>query len=577
MNEQNKNRFPNNLTRREFIALTSICAGNILLSTSLAGCTSTSQRLSSASDFAFQHGVASGDPLKDGFILWTRATPLQQHRQLVIGWEVSEDNRFKKLVRSGTAIVDQETDFTLKVDVRGLQQGQQYYYRFVGNNSVSDTGRCKTLPTIDVKQVNFIVCSCANYPAGFFHAYEDAARNNDIDAVLHLGDYLYEYGMGQYGTEHAKEIGRELPKGLDTEMVTLESYRLRYGLYRSDTSLQKLHAAAAFIHIWDDHEIANDTWREGAQNHNLGEGEFSQRKFNAIKAWYEWLPVRVVDNSEKQKIYRSFDFGNLISLHMLDTRVIARDKQLNVADYKDPITNKIDNKKFNQDLSDSNRVLIGNKQFLWLQQKIEDSNSKWQLIGQQVLMGKMLFPAELAKYRKTLGKVPKFLNQLAALKKNQHVESNPLSKTDQQRLNRKAPYNMDAWDGYPAEREKLFSLIKRNNKNLLVIAGDTHNAWSNTLVDNSGSTVGMEFAVQSITSPGMEKYLKMDATLAQQTANSLCELIDDLNYCNLHQRGYLKLTIKTDEVKSEWVFIDSILEADYKSAGGYTLLHTPSN
>jgi len=558
------------MSRRKFIQLTSICASNIILSSTLTGCNSVAKKLSSAADFSFNHGVASGDPVADGMILWTRVTPLITTKSLVVGWEVSKDAQFSELELRGSANVDETTDFTLKVDARGLMAGQLYYYRFVGNGIVSSAGKCKTLPTEDVEQINFIVCSCANYPAGYFHAYADAAKQTDIDAVLHLGDYLYEYGMGQYATEHAVEIGRELPQGNDQELLTLNDYRQRYNLYHTDPSLQKLHAAAAFILVWDDHEIANDTWRNGAENHSPNEGDFGTRKYNAIKAWYEWLPVRVSDQSNKEKIYRRFDFGQLLTLHMLDTRVIARDKQLNVADYKHKSTGKFNSKKFKRDLNDKNRALIGTSQFSWLHDSISKSNAKWQLLGQQILIGKMFFPAELSKYRKQLNKIPAILNTLSSLK-NSMDSNQPISDQDKKRLQRKFPYNLDAWDGYPAEREKLYKLIKQTNTNVLVISGDTHNAWANTLTDNDGEVMGAEFAVQSISSPGMEKYLEMDAESANQTATSLTNLVDGLSFCNLYQRGYLKLQIRLVEVKADWFFVDNILTDEYQVTQGHSL------
>ncbi len=558
------------INRRKFLQLSSFCAGSIVISTGLAGCNLAPASLSSAKQFSFKHGVASGDPLQDAVILWTRATPKKTIDSLNVGWEISEQRDFNNPLRSGSTVVNSETDFTLKVDVKGLKPATQYFYRFSGKGFNSEVGTTKTLPEKSVEQVNFIVCSCANFPAGFFNAYDAASKHKNIDAVLHLGDYLYEYGMGQYATEHAEEIGRALPPGKDTEMISLTQYRDRYSLYRSDESLQKLHASAAFILVWDDHEIANDTWRNGAQNHSQDEGDFLTRKLSAIQAWYEWLPVRINSQDNRQKIYRSFHYGDLVSLHMLDTRVVGRDKQLVLKDYKKSSDGSFDANAFDQDLNNETRTLLGKQQFHWLEEALKNSSAKWQLLGQQVLMGKMLFPNEVIKSRKKLDKIPQILKNLSELKQNLSLDKKSVTKKQRDRLDTKFPYNLDGWDGYPKERENIYKVARKYKKNLVVVAGDTHNAWSNDLMDDAGNKIGVEFAVQSISSPGMEKYLKMNSTIAVQTAESLTNVISDLQYCNLHQRGYMLLNITAKEVVAKWIFIDNLLTKDYQKVNSHT-------
>ena len=351
------------LSRREFLRASAVTFGSVTVSTALTACMQTKNVSQALTPASFNHGVASGDPLADSVILWTRAEPQDGVITVSLAWEVASDPAFNHIIRSGLLNTDASKDFTVKLDLKELTPGSHYFYRFISGNNVSPVGKTKTLPTDDVTQVKFAVFSCANYPAGYFNVYQEAAKTADLDVVLHLGDYLYEYPMGGYGTENAEKIGRALAKDNDTELLTLTDYRKRYGLYRTDKGLQALHGAAPFIVVWDDHEITNDTWHSGAENHNQGEGDFFQRRAAAIQAYYEWLPIRPPQGEDNPHIYRSFDFGKLISLHMLDTRVIARDKQLEYADFRNTVNGQFDGQGFTAALSDKDRTLLGKEQF----------------------------------------------------------------------------------------------------------------------------------------------------------------------------------------------------------------------
>lgn len=541
--------------RRQFIKLTSLLAGSVFVSTSLGGCASTP----TPSDVEFSHGVASGDPTQNAVVIWTRAVPTsgQGSSAVTINWEIAHDESFTDIVRTGSARTSAAKDYTLKIDVKELSPNTRYYYRFTGENTLSITGQTKTLPNGNVEQITFAVFSCSNYPAGYFNPYRVAAQMQDIDAVLHLGDYIYEYAADGYATEYAEKIGRS-PDSLNlTEVITLDNYRHRYALYRTDAGLQAIHAAAPFIVVWDDHEIANDTWKAGAQNHNEGEGDFFERRASAVQAYYEWLPIRPPRGDDSPHIYRSFDFGDLLSLHMLDTRLIGRDQQLAYQSYMNE-EGAMDVQRFTQDLGSNERTMLGKEQFRWLQTQISQSSGKWQLLGQQVLMGKMRFPAELLSNR-DLTKTAGMIHQLAKLKRRQQAGES-LSSVDEARLSQVMAYNLDAWDGYPAEREALYQFVSQQGKQLAVVAGDTHNAWCNRLRQENGETVGYEYATPGVSSPGMEKYLSLSDEQAKQLADDLQLLIPDVAYCNLHQRGFMSLKITQDDIEAHWSYVDTVLE-----------------
>jgi len=549
------------ISRRKFLKLSAGSAFALAVSTSLTGCAALQKK--SLTDVAFLHGVASGDPLNNALIIWTRVSVTKATLALraIVGWELATDAAFSNVIRRGTETTDKSRDFTLKIDVQELTPNTEYFYRFIGLDSYSPVGRAKTLPVGNIDQIKMVVVSCSNYPAGYFNAYSDAAKQDKLDVVLHLGDYIYEYPMGGYATEKAEKIGRQLAPDNSGEIITLSGYRKRYAIYRTDKGLQTLHAAAPFIAVWDDHEVTNDTYKEGAENHNEGEGNFFKRRAAAIQAYYEWLPIRPSMGEQNPQIYRSFDFGNLLSLHMLDTRVIARDKQLAYSDYRDKTTKKMNVSQFVKDLNSPKRQLLGNKQLSWLTSAMANSTAKWQVLGQQVLMTKMWMPTEMFS-QSDRSKSLSVLAELAAIKQdvlaNKEVSAEQLA-----RVNTLMPYNLDAWDGYPAEREALYKSVLELDKKLVVVAGDTHNAWYGMLKDAKGNSVGAEFATPGVTSPGMEKYFSLNSKTAVQMAGALSLLINDLEYCDLSQRGYMLLTLTNEQVNAEWRYVDNIESPSY--------------
>ena len=558
------------MNRRELIQKTLAGFGALSLPISLTACgDDADSNTQPNTQVQFLHGVASGDPLQTQVIIWTRVTPSDSSARLEVLWEVAKDADFKHITATGKVLTTAAQDFTVKVDVTGLAAGQVYFYRFKSASTYSITGQTKTLAT-QVQSVQFAVCSCSNYPAGYFHVYKEMAKQ-DVDVVIHLGDYIYEYGMGGYATEEAVAMGRTLADDNNAEIIRLDDYRKRYALYRLDQDLQAAHQRHPFIVIWDDHELANDTWEKGAENHQSDtEGDFLERKLAALAAYFEWMPIRPIDD-QHIKIYRQFDFGTLVQLTMLDTRIIARNVQLDYANYM--TATGLDIAKFQADLINPARTLMGVEQRNWLLQKLQQSTATWNVLGQQILMSKMFVPAELLMSLaeitagnpspETLNKITTQITELLKIKARMDAGDPTVSPEEKARLAVTAPYNLDAWDGYFAEREILYGTLAQLKKKVVVLAGDTHNAWASDLSSKDGVLVGVELATSSVSSPGLEKYLSIPMQQLQAFEFAFTSLIEELNYCNLNQRGYLKVRFTAEQVQADWIFVDSIKHKEY--------------
>ncbi len=578
------------LSRRDFIKISALTACSLVVSTGLSGCAN----IWNPTDVDFKHGVASGDPLTDKLIIWTRLTPQKELNILRLGYEVSKDSNFTTLTHSGEITTKKDQDYTVKIDLQNLEENTVYYYRFKSNDKISIVGKTKTISS-NPSQVKMAVFSCANYTNGYFNSYMEASKIEDLDVVVHLGDYIYEYGMFEsdgitpaYATQNASTIGRVLPSSNDTECLTLEDYRNRYALYHTDEGSVALHKSVPFITVWDDHEVANDTYKDGAENHNDTEGDFEDRKLAALQAYFEWLPIRPFDKNDNETIYRNFEFGDLVSLYMLDTRVIGRDKQLSYINYYDNLGN-FDSASFSADLTNDTRTMLGSEQLTWLQTKLVSSNTKWQVLGQQVLMGKMFLPAELLVLISQLDAALNAEQKVAVLTQlNATItELVTLKLTDPTnvRLTTLLPYNLDAWDGYFYEREVILGTAAAYGKNLVVLSGDTHNSWANNLKDNSGNNVGVEFATTSISSPGFEQSVGLPTMQASmQFEYAITTLIDDLLYANFNQRGFMEVTFTNDEVNTTWHYLnntdsttytmDTTRQMSLKSTAGNNTLET---
>ena len=436
----------------------------------------------------FYHGVASGDPLSDRVIIWTRITPQDFGQSLVGTYHMATDDQFQNIVATGTYTTDSTVDFTVKIDVIGLQPNTFYYYEFEYNGAYSLVGRTKTLPIGDVENMRLACVSCANLESGYFNVYDAIANRNDVDAVLMLGDYIYEYETGGFGPNG--NIDRIWDPAV--EIVDLNEYRLRYSSYRMDYALRKLHQNFPWICIWDDHETANDAYKDGAQNHQVNEGPWNVRKDNGKRAYFEWIPIRPKAPGNQQ-IYRTFELGNLAKIIMLDTRLEGREVQLNAND---------------ANFSDTSRTLLGNTQMTWLKNELSSTTQPWKILGNQVMVGAV--------------------NLLGS------------------------PVNTDSWDGYPAERQRLFNhLSSQNIDNTVVVTGDIHTSWALNL-QNGNTPVGVEFVSPSVTSPGAP--INLSALITAQNPH--------IKYVELTKKGFVLVDIDANRVQGDWYNISTLDQMD---------------
>lgn len=482
------------LTRREFLldsAATTLFA-------------SSARVRGEHSAFPFRHGVASGDPLADRVILWTRLSLPEGTASAACQWLVATDPQLQNVVQSGQVFTGAHRDFTVKVDVGGLQPGNSYYYVFEVAGIRSDIGRTRTLPTGSVQHLRLAYTSCSNITRGHFNVYKELAKRADLDAILHLGDYIYEYA----DLENCERTGRLHAPLHETQ--TLADYRQRHACYKQDKDLQEVHRQHPFLVIWDDHEVANNAWKGGADNHESdSEGTWHERLSAAVRAYLEWMPLREPERPE-QGIYRSFRFGDLVDLTMLDTRLAGRDVQA-------------------EDMEERNRpdrTLLGQTQEQWLAEAMAASvqaQVRWNLTGQQVMVAQL--------------------------------GTNNM------------PFNYDQWDGYPAARKRLFDSVRNAGvENWVVLTGDIHSSWALELyddpfADNTGKPVGVELVTPAVTSPGIESQTRADIA-----AGSLEAVLPHLNFVDFYYRGYVLLDITHERLQAEWWVVDNVDSHRYASS-----------
>ena len=543
---------------------------------------------------SFLHGVASGDPQADRVILWTRARPASGQQAVSVAWEVGEDEGFRRIAARGQANTGPERDWTVKVDASGLQPGREYWYRFRAGAAVSPVGRTKTLPSGSTDKVVLAVVTCALYPAGYFNAYDHLAKSERLDAVVELGDYIYEYGAGEgaYGMETGRKLGR-IPEPAH-DIVTLADYRARYAQYRREPELQAAHARAPWICVWDDHEVCNDTWMSGAENHHADrQGGFAEREATAIRAYFEWMPIREpAPGQASAAIYRSFQFGDLASLVMLESRLLARSRQLEyevpgdipLAVYQGatPETRrKVTDAKITAEVltaakagtapkppyvigpdveaiktfcADPARQMLGPAQEAWLGAELKASvqaGRPWQVLGNQVVMAKMINPDAGA----VIGR-DRLAALIAARPEGQRKRLRRLADT----LTYPAPYDLDGWNGYPAARERIYDRIRAAGEaNVIVLAGDSHAFWANQLVDAGGQKIAVELGTSSITSPSIGDAAGFQVGQVFQAQNP------EVTFCDQLAKGYIRLTLTPTEALGEMIAVTT-LERPYKAS-----------
>ncbi|PSJ39014.1 alkaline phosphatase D family protein [Allosphingosinicella deserti] len=484
----------------------------------------------------FTHGVASGEPTASSVLLWTRFVAANDSK---LRCEIATDDQFTSVVGGGEVQAHGERDHTAKLVVGGLAPGRWYHYRFIApDGSKSPVGRTRTLPQGEVSRFGIGLFSCSNLGYGWFNAYAHAAGRDDLDLIVHVGDYLYEYGAGTYPS--AKELvpGRLIQP--DHEMVALADYRLRYAAYRADPDLQRLHQRFPMIAQWDDHEFTNDAWKDGAENHQPeSEGDWAARKAAAERVYREWMPIA-------DKRYDQFEIGSLATLFRLETRIEARDKQL---DLGAALAGQADLTKTLNDFragpwSDPSRTLLGATQEKWLGDGLARSTragTRWQILAQQVIMGNLRFPLEATNW----------VSPNAPEKARQRAQAAVAASRAG------LPFNLDAWDGYPAARGRLIRQAQESDANLVVLAGDSHNAWANNLSDGA-SKVGVEFAGHSVTSPGFEAYAPQ--VPAATIAAGLRAANPGLAFTDTSRRGYVSLELTPDQVTGAFHFLSGIKE-----------------
>ncbi|MFF9348616.1 alkaline phosphatase D family protein [Streptomyces sp. NPDC014734] len=487
---------------------------------------------------AFLHGVASGDPLPDGILLWTRVTPAPdavpgsgRGADTAVRWEIAEDKGFARIVAQGSTVARAASDHTVKADVRGLAPATTYWFRFSAGEDatvLSPAGRTRTAPATSaaVAGVRFGVVSCANWEAGFFSPYRHLAARTDLDAVLHLGDYIYEYASGSYPA--AKYTVR--PHEPRHEILTLADYRTRHGAYKTDTDLQSLHATHPVIAIWDDHEFANDAWSGGAENHTPGtEGSWADRAAGAKQAYFEWMPVRP---STEGTVYRRLRFGSLADLHLLDLRSF-RSQQSSIG---------------NGSVDDPDRTITGRAQLDWLKSGLAASDAAWKLVGTSVMISPLAFgslPAHLLEPLAELLGLPK--EGLAV--------------------------NVDQWDGYTSDRKELITHLRdRSITNTVFLTGDIHMAWANDVPVKAATyplsaSAATEFVVTSVTSDNLDDILHVaPGTLSAVASAAVRAANRHVKWVDMDSHGYGVLDVTAERSQMDYYVVSDRTKRDATSA-----------
>ena len=513
----------------------------------------------SASDInseVFAHGVASGDPGPDRVIIWTRVSPdvAQGASQIRVVWEVAGDVGFDDMRAKGENIASPARDWTVKVDLTNLAPGETYYYRFRIGDIYSPIGRTRTLPSGSVDSARFAIVSCSNFPFGYFNVYDLISRQDDLNAVLHLGDYLYEYSTQGYGGSVGEALGRNHEP--THEIISLSDYRTRHAQYKSDPAAQAMHAAHPIIAIWDDHETANDSWKDGAENHDaLSEGDWERRRLAALQAYYEWMPVRE-PNGRPENFFRAFSFGDLLTVTAIETRLMARSRQWQYSEVVPTLTTqeKID-EFLNETLWDPSREMLGATQEAFIEKSLRDSHAAgqpWRVIANQVIMAAV----------KTADLTPHVeeedILELQAewSEARNFIESSALG----------LPTNFDAWDGYPAARESFYDRVEAatDSDGMIVVTGDTHTWWANDLKRRNGDHMGVELGVHSVTSPSSYHKDFLGGKGAEYALLTNQEN-KDIRYLSGNDHGFIDLTVSREKAEAQFVAVDTVETREYNA------------
>lgn len=493
----------------------------------------------------FTHGVASGEPGSDSMLLWTRYVPSTDTDSLRLDAEIALDPAFTKPVPAGSVRTGGYRDWTAKVTVDGLRPGTVYWYRFIApDGSKSPVGRTKTLPTGDIKRFGLGVFSCSNLPYGRFNAYAHAAARDDLDLWLHVGDYIYENGNATVNPA-TSIAGRTLEP--DHEILAVADYRLRYACYRADPDLQSLHRQAPMVALWDDHESSNDSWEGGAANHQGDrEGAWDVRRAAAMQVYREWMPV-------SDEPWKAYTIGTLATLYRTESRLLARTRPIDInAAFKSGDPEAL--KAFRDGpWQDPSLTMLGTTQESWLSHAFRANarTTAWQLVGMGTIIGRTVMPRQITDWLKPdakKGTVDRYRNGVRAAALG-------------------LPLWMDRWDGYPAARARLLDAAQQADADLVMLAGDSHNAWAYALVED-GRPAGVEFAGQGVTSGGMEGDLGVDPGIA---AAGFIAANPEMKFADTSRRGYMMIDVTPERVIGEWLFMRTVKERDLTLSGTHRM------
>ncbi|TPE61594.1 alkaline phosphatase [Sandaracinobacter neustonicus] len=496
----------------------------------------------------FTHGVASGEPSADAVTLWTRYVGADA-QSVRLRIEIAEDERFQSIVATSEAVAGPETDYCAHIRAAGLRPGRRYHYRFTTpGGEMSPVGRTKTLPAGRLARYRIAVMSCSNITSGWFTAYSHAAARDDIDLIVHLGDYIYESPTTR--SDALAELAKQRDVRPFGELETLADYRLRYASYRNDPALQELHRRHPWVVMWDDHETANNSWTGGASNHSDTEGLWALRAAAGVRAFREWLPV--------SGDYAAYQLGDLATMYRLETRLLARTRQLD----PEPMLRRAANPEqavadfLRGPLADPDRQLLGPTQLAWLADGMKASvatGTKWQLLAQQVIMAPLVLPSITSGWHAP--------GLTLDAKTSAEIDlANRVSRAGM-------PISMDRWSGYPAERTRVLEAAAAAGANLVTLSGDSHNAWASDLRLGS-QPAGVELCVQSVSSQGMEKNFGGDPA---SIARDFLATNPDLRWCDTSRRGYMVVDLTPTSLSCEWLFFPSRHENSHRLIGTHRL------
>ncbi|MCP3673771.1 MAG: alkaline phosphatase [Gammaproteobacteria bacterium] len=501
----------------------------------------------------FMHGVASGDPDQSSVVIWTRVSTVDE--SIIVNWFVATDAAFTQGVKRGQFATDKSRDYTVKIVATDLEPGVTYFYKFEVKGAISPIGQTKTLPTGHVEQLGLAIATCSNYPFGYFNAYDAIAKDPTIDMVVHLGDYIYEYSTDGYGGETGKRLGRNhLPSH---EILSLDDYRMRHAQYKTDKGSIAMHARHPLIVIWDDHETANNPWKEGALNHQANEGDWYARRAASLQAYYEWLPIRDPANSkDRSKYWRHYKFGDLASLITLESRHTGRNKQISYDEHLPTIKNKEQAKQFLHDVIEApNRNMLSEEMQAFLKTELKESVSsgrKWRIIGNQSVIAKSIAP--------NLDE-PVF-SDFINTSSDDYTKKSLEQRTQLGKF--ELPSDLDSWSGYPDARERFYQIAKDAGANdLLVVSGDSHSYWQNVLFDANEQSMGVELGSTGISSP--RSIMSAGADIMKRYDELNTAKNKEIVWSDGRHRGFIRLQINHSGAHADYMTVSNVETLKYNS------------